>query len=248
VILLSIYLLYALALTLALGRAGLRAGAPVPARAGQTAPRRILVVGATGGTGREIVVQALERGYEVTALARDPAKLGVEHPRLAVVRGDVLEPATLGPAVHGQDAVVCALGHKRWLGPSRILSVGTANLLRAMSAAGVPRLVCETSLGLGDSAGRMGLYYTLFVLPVILPFYYWDKTRQERAVSAAGAEWVIVRPGALTDRPARGRVRAGRDVGSFLVTVSVPRADVAAFLLDQLRSDEHLGTAVGVRT
>lgn len=248
-ILLAVYLVYALALTFALGRAGLRSGAPQPPRAGRLDPRRILVVGATGGTGREVVRQALERGFEVTALARDPAKLGIEHPRLEVVRGDVLQPATLEPAVRGADAVVCALGHQRWLGPSRILSRGTGNLLRAMSAAGVPRLVCETSLGVGDSAGRLGLYYTLFVLPVILPFYYWDKTRQERAIAASTGEWVIVRPVVLTDRPARpagGAVRTGRDVGSWLWTARVPRADVAAFLLDQTTDDRHLGTAVGV--
>jgi hypothetical protein len=115
-----------------------------------------------------------------------------------------------------------------------------------MAAHGVRRLVCETSLGIGDSAGRMGLYYTFFVIPLILPFYFWDKTRQERLIAGSEVEWLIVRPGVLTNREGRGRYRHGRGVGSFLLTVRISRADVADFMLDQLASDTHLRTAAGV--
>jgi nucleoside-diphosphate-sugar epimerase len=149
--------------------------------------------------------------------------------------------------MRGQDAVLCVLGHKRWLYPTRILSDGTRNVLRAMEAHGVRRLVCETSLGIGDSAGRMGLYYSLFVVPVILPFYYWDKTRQERAIAASAAEWVIVRPAVLTNGPKRGQTEHGLDVGSYVVTRTISRADVADFMLNQLVADTYLRTAPGVR-
>jgi hypothetical protein len=115
-----------------------------------------------------------------------------------------------------------------------------------METHGVPRLVCETSLGIGDSAGRLGLYYTLFVIPVILPFYFWDKTRQERLIAASRVEWVIVRPGVLTDGDKRGRFRLGRHVGSFLLTLRISRADVAHFMLNQLASDAYLRAAPGV--
>jgi len=79
----------------------------------------------------------------------------------------------------------------------------------------------------------MGLLYTFFVIPVILPFYFWDKTRQERLIAESSVEWVIVRPGALTNGGKRGRARHGRHVGSFLVTVRISRADVAEFKLNQ---------------
>ena len=79
-----------------------------------------------------------------------------------------------------------------------------------METHGVRRLVCETSLGVGDSAGRLGLSYTFFVVPVILPFYFWDKARQERAIAASHVEWVIVRPGALTSGERRVRYRHAR--------------------------------------
>src|SRR6185295_942804 len=153
---------------------------------------RILIIGATGGTGRELVKQALERGHEVTAFARNPAKLGLTHERLRIAKGDVLDVPSIEAAMRGQEAVFSALGHKRWLGPSRILSAGTENLIRAMKAAGVRRLVCETALGIGDTFGRMGLYYTLFVVPVILPFYFWDKHRQEQVIRASDLDWIIV--------------------------------------------------------
>jgi len=205
-----------------------------------------LIVGATGGTGRQLVAQALEHGYEVTVLVRDPSRLQVVHPRLTVVQGDVLDAGSVEAAMRGQEAVLCALGHKRYFYPTRILSEGTRNILRSMETHGVPRLVCETSLGIGNSAGRMGLYYTLFVIPVILPFYFWDKTRQERLIARSHVEWVIVRPGVLTNGDKRGQFRHGPRAGSFLLTVRISRADVADFMLSQLASDTYLRTAPGV--
>lgn len=244
--LLLAFLAYALALSFGLARAGHRSTPAAPAGGARSRPDRILIVGATGGTGRRLVAQALERGYAVTALVRDPAKLAVDHPRLTVVAGDVLDAASVGRAMVGQEAVLSSLGHKRFFWPTRILSEGTRVLLAEMAAHRVQRLVCVTSLGIGDSAWRMGLPYTLFTIPVVLPFYFWDKTRQERLVAASGVEWVIVRPGALTDGEKRGVRRSGRRVGSFLWTVRVPRTDVAAFMLDQLESDAFLRSAPGV--
>ena len=249
---LLLYLVYAVALSIALGLAGHRSPAGsrdrLPASEGtaEGAPRRILIVGATGGTGRQLVALALELGHEVTALARDPSRLDLRHPRLRVVQGDVLDPSSLQAAVRGQDAVFSALGHKRYLGPSRILSDGTRNLLASMEAHAVPRFVCETSLGIGSAAGRMGVYYTFLVIPLVVPFYFWDKTRQERAIAGSSVEWVIVRPGALNDGPSRGGLRHGPRIGSFLRTVRVSRSDVAEFMLGQLTSDAYLRDAVGV--
>ena len=148
--------------------------------------------------------------------------------------------------MRGQEAVVSALGHKRFFYPTRILSEGTRNILSAMETHGVPRLVCETSLGIGDSAWRAGLYFTFFTIPVILPFYFWDKARQERIIAASNVEWIIVRPGMLTNGAKRGRLRHGRQVGNFLWTVRVSRADVADFMLNQLESDLYLRAAPSV--
>ncbi|MCU0257214.1 MAG: NAD(P)H-binding protein [Vicinamibacterales bacterium] len=227
---LLVFVLYAVALSAALSRAGFRAGGPTPAQASAAAPARparVLIVGATGGTGRQLLEQA-------------------RHPLLSVVKGDVLDAAGVEAAVRGQEAVLSALGHKRFFQPTRILSRGTVNILRAMEAHGVGRLVCETSLGVGDSAWRMGLYYTCIVIPLVLPFYFWDKTRQERAIAGSRVNWTLVRPAVLTDGARRGRLRHGRRVGHLLLTRRVSRADVAAFMLDQLETTAYSHAAPGV--
>ncbi|MGI8818629.1 MAG: NAD(P)-dependent oxidoreductase [Gemmatimonadales bacterium] len=184
---------------------------------------KLLIVGATGGTGQQLVSQALDRGHQVTALVRRLPR-AESRPGLTRAVGDVLDPGSLDSAMLGQQAVLSALGHKRWLGPTHILSEGTRNLIAAMSRHGVQRFVCETALGISDSWWQMGLYYTLFVRPMILPFYFGDKVRQEAVVRASDLEWTIVRPGVLTNGPARGRYRQGAGVGHWLWTVRISPA------------------------
>lgn len=207
---------------------------------------RVLVIGATGGTGRQLVQQALEQGHQVTGFVRDPSKLAIEHANLRVVKGDVLDYASVELAMRGQSAVLCALGHKRFFYPNKIQSNGMRNILRAMKAGEVPRLICETALGIGNSVGRLGLPHTFFILPLILPFYMWDKLRQEELIAASDRDWVIVRPGVLTNGEARGSYRHGPNVGSYFWPVSVARADVADFMLKQLTDDAYVGAAPGV--
>ncbi|MEP7227852.1 MAG: NAD(P)H-binding protein, partial [Gemmatimonadales bacterium] len=162
------------------------------------------------------------------------------------VVGDVLDPPSLDRVMPGQNAVLSALGHKRWLGPTHILSQGTRNLIAAMDHHGVRRFVCETALGISDSWWQMGLYYSLFVRPVILPFYFWDKVRQEAVVRASDLDWTIVRPGVLTNGPRLSQYRHGGRVGHWLWTVRISRADVAAFMLDQLTDRRYARAAVGL--
>jgi putative NADH-flavin reductase len=243
--LLELYLLYAFALNMGLALAAPRA------RSGTTSSfsrkyKKLLVFGASGGTGREIVRQALARGFQVTAFVRNPSKLGIEHPALTVLQGDVRDAARVASAVQGQDAVLSALGHRAYYALDAPQTHSTRAISRAMEAHAVSRFICVTSLGLGDSAGRLGLVYSLFVLPFVLPLYFWDKAGQERALHASALEWTIVRPGALVNAPARGRLRHGRGVGSYLFTVRIARADVAAFMLDQLASNAYVRQTPGV--
>ena len=207
---------------------------------------RLLIIGATGGTGRELVQQALAQGHQVTAFVRDPARLKIEHANLRLAKGDVLDYATVEAAMRGQDAVLSALGHRRFFYPNRIQSEGMRNILKAMQPCDVPRLICETALGIGSSVGRLGLPHTFFIMPLILGFYMWDKLRQEELIMASDRDWVIVRPGVLTSGQGRGVYRHGPKVGSYLWPVRISRADVADFMLKQLKDDAYLGTAPGV--
>ena len=244
--LLATFLAYGFLLSVALAFKGTHAriiGAvpPVASR-----PVHILIVGATGGTGRQLLAQALDRGYFVTALARNPSAISTTHERLRVMRGDVLDRSSIEAAMHGQDAVLSALGHKRFFYPNRIQSDGTQNVLQAMEVQGVRRFICQTSLGLGDSAFRGGAVGTFFITPAILPFYFWDKARQEQVVARSTLDWIIVRPGRLTNGPRRGRYQSGLRVGRFLRGVKISRADVADFMLNQLDDNTYLKSAPGV--
>ena len=215
-IFLLILIPYALVLSFLLWRkAPVRSGGK-PVSRGWGNRMRVLVIGATGGTGRQLVQQALEQGHQVTAFVRNPAKLKIVHPNLRIARGDVLDYESVEAAMRGQSAVLSALGHKRFFYPNKIQSDGMRNILRAMKTCDVPRLICETALGIGNSVGRLGLPHTFFILPLILPFYMWDKLRQEDLIIASDRDWVIVRPGVLTNGEARGNYRHGPKVGSYL--------------------------------
>lgn len=242
-IFLVILIPYALVLSLLLWRKTPARRGEKPVSRGWGNRLRVLVIGATGGTGRQLVQQALDQGHQVTAFVRDPSKLQIKHANLRIVKGNVLDFASVEEAMRGQSAVLCALGHKRFFYPNKIQSNGMRNILRAMKTCDVPRLICETALGIGNSVGRLGLPHTFFILPLILPFYMWDKLRQEGLIIASDRDWVIVRPGVLTNGDARGIYRYGSKVGSYLWPVKISRADVADFMLKQLTDDAYVGAA-----
>src|SRR3954465_15774997 len=139
-IILTLWLIYALTYNYFLIRRAPRTKRTAPPTRGWGNRTRVLVIGATGGTGRKLVEQALEQGQKVTAFVRKPAKLKIEHENLRVVQGNVMDPASLEKAMEGQSVVLSALGHKRFLWPTRILSRGTENIMRAMKNNRVPRL------------------------------------------------------------------------------------------------------------
>jgi putative NADH-flavin reductase len=203
---------------------------------------RILVVGATGATGQQIVEQSLAQGHHVTALVRRPDKFDIQHPFLQVVKGDVLDPASLD-AVQGQDAVISSLGTKKiGLEPVTLLSEGTKNLLQAMERHSVKRLVCITGIGAGDSKGHGGLLYDKLILPLILKRIYDDKDRQEAEIRQSNLDWTIVRPGGLTNDLAKGKYRVLTDL-TGITAGKISRADVATFILQELTDDRYLHQA-----
>jgi putative NADH-flavin reductase len=246
-IILLVWLTYAVAYNLALIRRPPRSNKTAPPSRDWGNQLRVLIIGATGGTGRQLVQQALDQGHQVTAFVRKPKKLKMEHANLRIVQGDVLDYASVESAMQGQNAVVCALGHKRFFGPTTILSRGTENIMRAMKNCGVARLICESSLGVGDAVGRLGLLATLLFVPLILPFYFWDRLRQESLIADnIDIDWVIVRPATLTNGPAQGDYRHGFKVGSYIWPGRISRADVAAFMLKQFNDDRYTGRAPGI--
>ncbi|WP_366938674.1 SDR family oxidoreductase [uncultured Eudoraea sp.] len=206
----------------------------------------ILIVGGTGKTGRLLISQGLEEGHCITVMVRKPNKLKINNPNLKVLKGNVLNLENVETAVQGQDAVLSALGHKQFFIKTSILSKGTMNIIRAMEKKEVDRFICITSLGINESRFRLGLYYTLFVIPVILFFYFRDKSKQEKLIAQSNLDWTIVRPGQLTNGRKRTNYQHGPNLGSYILTKMISRASVAHFLLKNLTSNLYLHKAVGI--
>jgi putative NADH-flavin reductase len=202
---------------------------------------KLLVVGATRGIGLEVTRQALDQGHVVTVLARSPNKVPLSNPRLTVMKGDVLQAASVERAVGGQEVVCCTVGTGLTFKPVRLFSEGTRNIIVAMKQNGVQRLICVTGIGAGDSRNHGGFFYDRIVLPFLIRSVYDDKERQEELVRASGLDWIIVRPGFLTNGPATGRYMAATDLRSIKAG-RISRADVADFILAQLSDPQFLGT------
>lgn len=226
-------------------------GGPLAA-AGEPAPRltpapprplKLLVVGGSRGVGREVVRLALARGHRVSVLARHPERIGIRHPRLQLFSGDVLDERKVARVVAGHDAVVSATGTAPSWRETRLFSAGTGNLLAAMRAAGVSRLVAVTGIGAGDSRGHGGWFYDRLLQPWLLGRIYADKDRQEAMIERSHAEWTIVRPGFLGSGPAEGRYRVLRDLDGVRAG-SISRADVAQFIVAALEQEAWIGWTV----
>jgi putative NADH-flavin reductase len=203
---------------------------------------RVLVVGATGGTGRAITTRALVEGHTVTAFARRAASLPTGDGRLKRYPGDVLDPAAVDAAVRDQDAVICVLGSPITRRPVSVFSQGTANLVAAMTAHGVRRIICITGIGCGNSRGHGGFLYDRIVVPFVLRNVYDDKERQEAVIRGSGLDWIIVRPAFLTDGPASSNFLALNDLDGVRAG-RISRADVAMFVVRQLVDGRFLHQA-----
>jgi len=193
---------------------------------------RIAVFGATGGSGRSLVEQALERGDAVTVLARRPETLKLTSPSLKIVEGDALDPDAVTRVVEDAEAVACVLGLPKGEGTS--ISEGTRNICAAMRKVGVDRLVAVTVMGLGDSENSFSLVGKAFVR-LFLKKGMEDRARQEFVIRESGLDYTIVRPTRLVDGPRTGRYSVGPDVRAGMSS-KVIRADLAHCVLSQLQT------------
>ena len=213
---------------------------PEPGQVRQSASMRILVLGASGGTGREIVRQAAKAGHDIVALVRSRAGAATALPGAELVEGDARDQATLERALAGCGAVASALGTGVSLFRKvTLLSDSTRALVAAMRQQSVRWLVCITGIGAGDSRGHGGLLYDRLLLPVVLRTVYEDKDRQERLIRDCGLDWIIVRPSLLKDAPGRGSYRVLTDLTGFHGG-HIARADIASFVVNQITETTYL--------
>ena len=170
---------------------------------------KIVVFGATGGTGKQVIERALVAGHDVVAVARDPSKVAARD-RVTAVKGDVLDAASCVAAVQGADAAISAIGPADDKNPGTLMSVGTANMVAACTQANVARFVFESGLMLSSGAelslvSRLGIG----VFKRLVKKLHDDKVIAERSITASTLDWVIVRPPGLKDGAFTGTYLAG---------------------------------------
>ncbi len=200
---------------------------------------KLLIFGATGGTGHQLVEQSLEQGHRVTAFARNPAKLDIKHTHLQVFQGDVMDLPSVEQAVQGQDAVVCVLGAGQKL-TGTIRSEGTQQIIRAMEKVGIQRFICQSTLGAGDSWGSLNFFWKYIMFGFLLRDVFADHQRQENHVQQSHLDWTIIRPGAFVEGTRTGQYRHSFPGTDKTAKLKISRADVADFILKQLADEASI--------
>lgn len=202
---------------------------------------KVLVVGASGKTGRVVVEQALDAGHEITALVHGE---GYQVPGVVVRVGDATDADTVAAAVTGQDAVIDTVGGKTPDQPTTLETDVATAVVAAMQQHGVRRLVVISVVGEGDSIANTPAFIK-DLMQGYLSGSTKDKATMEDVVGASGLDWVITRPPVLGDEPATGDIRVlSPDDGDEAHAIT--RSDLAAFILAQLTSDDHLQQAVTI--
>lgn len=201
----------------------------------------ILIIGANGGIGRQAVEAGLAQGFRVTAILRDPSKLSIDHPNLQLVKGDILQPEHFETHLQRQDAVISAIGVKGGLThdkPTTLYSQGNYRLLQAMRRADIKRVffISASAIEISPLLPFMARLAAKYVIQKLLRHMYADLRAMERLIRDSDADWTIVRPPRLTDKPATGQYRW--TVNTWLRnSLSISRADVAHFMLHHIHDE-----------
>lgn len=200
---------------------------------------KITTIGGSRGTGARLATLATDASHEVTALSRS----GTAPPGVRAIAGDATDPIAVGEAIAGADAVVVTVGGAQ--GVPRHRAAVTRSVIEAMRQADASRLLVQSSLGTGDSGSLMPAPLRL-LMKAALAVPLADHDEQEAAVTASDLQWTIVRPTGLTDKPALGRWRALQVGQQGRLGGTIPREDLAAYMLQALGDEALVGAVVGI--
>ncbi|MFZ6010025.1 MAG: NAD(P)-dependent oxidoreductase [Bacteroidota bacterium] len=205
---------------------------------------QVIIFGATGSLGTYVVKEALANGHSVRAFTRSGDKIkDIESSQLSIVKGDVYRLADVQTAIEGTDAVLCCLGDGA---AGNVRATGTLHIVKAMEHVGVTRLICQTTLGLGDSWNNLNFFWKHIMFGFFLKKAFTDHQLQEQHINASKLDFTIVRPSAFTNEPAAKTFKVGFNAQARNLRLSIPRADVAYFMVDQLNSRKHIRDTVGI--
>lgn len=211
---------------------------------------RILLLGGTGRTGKEVLKLALERGIGVTALVRDPSAVETNHDLLTVVKGTPLSPEDVATAIKGVDGVVSTLNNTRksdmpWAkitAPPRLMTDSITNVVKAMKAEGISKIAVLSAGGVGDSYDDTPGFMKFLIKRTNMRQAYEDHNGVDEILRASGLDWTQARAMGLVGKAAKGPI-----VHSYgnvpKPSMTIPRRGVAEFLLDSVADPEMAGKA-----
>src|SRR5438132_5779329 len=194
----------------------------------------VLVFGASGGTGRELVKQGLEQGHSLTAFVRNPASFEIKHANIKMVKGDITDYASVERAVEGHAAVMSALGASTVLRREPAFTAGARNIVKAMEQAGVRRFIYLSALTVRAVRDQLNFLGRYVIAPIVLRNVAADHEANERIIEQSRLDWTIVRPPRLTNGERTGVYRSGERIDSKAIIPEISRADLAEFMLKQL--------------
>ncbi|HYP12735.1 MAG TPA: SDR family oxidoreductase [Bryobacteraceae bacterium] len=206
---------------------------------------KVLIIGASRGVGRCLLERALAQHHQVTAAVRNPAAIGINHAELHVVSCDVLDAESVTWALAGHDVVFCTIGD-RSRGPTTLYSTAARNIVRAMQAHQVRRLVFLSNFGvLGETAQDLRGAALLFLAKRLIRHTLADHQRALQEIQNYAQEWIAVRPLPLTHGPWTGQYRTAVD-GIPAKSSHIARADVADFMMRQATDNSFLNKAPAI--
>ena len=197
-------------------------------------PMKIVIFGASGKTGALLTDQALSKGHTVTAFVRRQGSILQQHPNLNVVVGDLTDINILKQVISGSDAVLSTLGGGSLTRHSTEIMDGISRIVSLMEQEKAGRFIYLSSIGAGESRNFMAPLIRFLVVNVLLRVPLADHTINEQRISESSLNWTVVRPGGLTDGPLTGKLSYGNETISLKGSPKISRANVAAFMLQQL--------------
>ena len=205
----------------------------------------ILIFGASGATGHELVKQALEQGHAVTAFVRNHAKLKITHNNLQSVQGDVADSLSVENAVEGKDVVISALGASSPFKYDQTVVDGVGNIIKAMERSNVKRFIYLSFIGVQESR-KDGGFVIKYIAPKLLKTEIAGHENREKMIRQSNLAWTIVRAATLTKGIKKGAYRNGEELSSSSFTITISRADVADFMLKQINDNTFLHKAARI--
>ncbi len=194
---------------------------------------KIIIFGASGATGHELVKQALNQGHVVTAFARNPDKLKVQHANLNIFQGDVANALSVQKAIKGQDAVLSALGASSPFKFDQVVVEGVKHIVNAMETEGIKRFIYMSFVAVKGNQDVPG-FFLKHIAPILLKNEIKGHEVKEEIIRKSNLDWTIIHAPGLTNGPHKGAYRNGENITSSRFMSTVSRADVADLMLKQL--------------